>query len=53
MSSSNLAERYAIALIEIGEERDNCEQLGRELARVAVYLVRQTCWRYSEVQSLM
>ena len=35
MSSSNLAERYAIALIEIGEERGNREQLGRELARVS------------------
>lgn len=35
MSSSNLAERYATALIEIGEERGNREQLGRELARVS------------------
>jgi F-type H+-transporting ATPase subunit delta len=35
MSSSNLAARYAIALIAIGEDRGNREQLGRELSRVS------------------
>ena len=35
MSSSSLAGRYALALIEIGSERDNREQLGRELSRIS------------------
>lgn len=35
MSSSSLADRYAIALIGIGEDKGNREQLGRELSRVS------------------
>ena len=35
MSKSSLAERYALALIDIGEDNGNREQLGRELDRVS------------------
>ncbi len=35
MSTSTLAERYALALIGIGEDKGNREQLGRELDRVS------------------
>jgi F-type H+-transporting ATPase subunit delta len=34
MSSSTIAHRYALALLEIGIERKNFEQIGRELDRV-------------------
>ena len=34
MSDSTIAHRYALALLDIGIERKNFEQLGRELDRV-------------------
>jgi F-type H+-transporting ATPase subunit delta len=41
MSSSSLAARYAIALISIGEDKGNREQLGRELSRVSTLFSSQ------------
>ena len=35
MSKSTLAERYALAMIQIGEENGNREQMGRELDRIS------------------
>lgn len=39
MRASSIAERYARALLEIGVERKNYEQLGRELDRVVALFV--------------